>query len=427
MLILGIESSCDDTALALIEEIQPTHKQDNFYTLKGNNGFALAKSNTQSLSLTNIQSSNITSITSLSATQESESSSDFHAKAQILGSVMASQVPLHALFGGVVPELASREHARLIAPLLDRLFQDTSKKIQDVDAIAVTRGPGLLGCLLVGLAFAKSLAFASQKPLIGVNHLHAHLLVAGLENKLEFPALGILVSGGHTHLIQMNSPFDMQVLGKTLDDAAGEACDKFGKTIGLPYPGGAHLDKIGQRGSVDKKLFPRPYTKNNNLDFSFSGLKTAGSAWLDTCMKEQKTAKLSLLDFDQIYDNDFYDSAPQVTKDAAASYLYAIADTLRIKAERAIIQMIKENCNPKSIVLAGGVAANSFVRKVLTEFANTKNLPLLIPRNILCTDNGIMVAYTGLLLAKQGFYHGLDLNAIPRGKVIPDDYKHTPF
>lgn len=195
MLVLGIETSCDDTGLALVDE----------------NG--------------------------------------------LVASVMASQVPIHALFGGVVPELASREHARLIGPLFDRLLQESGKSLQHIDRIAVTRGPGLLGSLLVGVSFAKTLSLAADIPLIGINHLHAHLLAAGLENEIPFPALGVLVSGGHTHLIRMDSPVDMHVLGKTLDDAAGEACDKFGKMLGLPYPGGMYLDKLGQLGDVDKHLF----------------------------------------------------------------------------------------------------------------------------------------------------------------------------
>ena len=358
MLVLGIESSCDDTGLALVDETG------------------------------------------------------------IVASVMASQVPVHALFGGVVPELASREHARLIGPLLDKLWLDSKKNLSDIDYIAVTRGPGLLGSLLVGLAFAKGLAFGANKPLIGINHLHAHLLVAGLENDMQFPALGILVSGGHTHLIQMNSPLDMHVLGKTLDDAAGEACDKFGKTIGLPYPGGAYLDKIGQLGTVDKKLFPRPYIKNQNLDFSFSGMKTAGMTWFE----KHPEAALRLLNFGEQYSDDFFQKTPQITKDGAASYLYAIADTLKIKAERALTSMKENNAPAKSIVVAGGVAANSFVRSVLTDFAVNKKIPLLIPRTALCADNGIMIAYTGFLLAKKGLKHGLDLTAIPRGKPIPHDY-----
>ena len=361
MLVLGIESSCDDTGLALIDDTG------------------------------------------------------------IVASVMASQIPVHALFGGVVPELASREHARLIGPLLDKLWTDSSKKLLDVDYIAVTRGPGLLGSLLVGVAFAKALAFGANKPLIGINHLHAHLLVACLENEVEFPALGLLVSGGHTHLIQMNSPIDMVVLGKTLDDAAGEACDKFGKVIGLPYPGGAYLDKLGQLGTVNKKLFPRPYIRNQNLDFSFSGMKTAGSAWFST----HPEAALTLLDFDENYSDEFFQNAPQITKDGAASYLDAIADTLKIKAERALVMMQAQNTPAKSIIVAGGVAANSFVRQTMSDFAKNKRIPLFIPRTALCADNGVMIAYTGLLLARLGLSHGFDLTAIARGKPIPFDYIST--
>ena len=354
MLVLGIESSCDDTGLALIND------------------------------------------------------------SGLVGSVMASQVPVHALFGGVVPELASREHARFIGPLLDKLLVDTGKKLSDIDRIAVTRGPGLLGSLLVGVQFAKTLSFATGIPLIGVNHLHAHLLVAGLENTLDFPALGILVSGGHTHLIQIESPVTMKVLGKTLDDAAGEACDKFGKMLGLPYPGGAYLDRLAKLGNIDKKLFPRPYTKNENYDFSFSGMKTAAALWL----QENPEAKLPLLPLGKEYTDDFFVNCPQIAKDGAASYLFAMADTLAIKAKRVFKEF-----QPKCIICAGGVAANSFVRSRLSDFANENGLPLYIPKMSFCSDNGIMIAYTGYLLAKHGYFHDLSLSAIARGKPIPQDYQ----
>lgn len=356
MLVLGIETSCDDTGLALFGE------------------------------------------------------------SGLVASVMASQVPVHALFGGVVPELASREHARLIGPLLDKLFADSGKTLRDVDRIAVTRGPGLLGSLLVGVNFAKSLSAAADIPLIGVNHLHAHLLAAGIENNLTFPALGILVSGGHTHLIKMNSPADMQVLGKTLDDAAGEACDKFGKMLGLPYPGGMYLDKLGRLGTADKKLFPRPYTKNDNYDFSFSGMKTAAALWLE----EHEGAKLPLLAIGEKYTDEFFENAPQIAKDGAASYLYAMADTLIIKAKRAMAEF-----KPTCIVVAGGVAANSFVRRQTAEFAEECRLPLYIPKNAFCSDNGIMVAYAGYLLAQMGLCHDIALTAAARGRPVPDDYRRT--
>lgn len=354
MLVLGIETSCDDTGLALVDDTG------------------------------------------------------------LIASVMASQVPVHALFGGVVPELASREHARLIGPLLDKLLADSGKKLQDIDRIAVTRGPGLLGSLLVGVAFAKTLALAADIPFIGINHLHAHLLVAGLENPLEFPALGILVSGGHTHLIKMNSPLDMQVLGKTLDDAAGEACDKFGKMLGLPYPGGMYLDKLGQLGTADPKLFPRPYTKNDNLDFSFSGMKTAAALWLE----QNPEARLPMLGLGEKYTDEFFACADSKAKNGAASYLYAVADTLVIKAKRAA-----QTFRPRCVVVAGGVAANSFVRRQTAEFARDLGVPIYIPKNAFCSDNGIMAAYTGYLLAKMGLCHGNNLTAIARGKPIPNDYK----
>lgn len=354
MLVLGIESSCDDTGLALIDT------------------------------------------------------------SRVIASKIASQIQLHALFGGVVPELASREHARLIGPLQDALFNDAKISLRDVTHIAVTRGPGLMGSLLVGLNYAKALSFVLQKPLIGVNHLHAHLLVAGMEHKLIFPALGVLVSGGHTHLIRMESPTNMIVMGKTLDDAAGEACDKFGKMLGLPYPGGAYLDSLGQMGTVHPRLFPRPYTKNNTLDFSFSGLKTAGLEWV----KKNPEALLPSISLQESYTREVLQKASQISKDGAASYLYAVADTLTIKAKRAL-----ESFDPQCIVVAGGVAANSFVRGKFTELANNANIPLYIPSIELCTDNAIMIAHTGLLLAKEGFYHDLNLTAVARGKIIPNDYQ----
>lgn len=354
MLILGIESSCDETALALVDD----------------NGIRAA--------------------------------------------VVSSQADIHALFGGVVPEIASREHARLIGPLLDCLFQQANfnhDPWNNIDAIAVTRGPGLMGSLLVGIAFAKSLSLAHDIPLIGVDHLQAHLLAAEFENSITWPSLGVLISGGHTHLYRMDSPVDMTVLGKTIDDAAGEACDKFAKAAGLPYPGGALLDALGQRGTADPHLFPRPYTHNDNLNFSFSGLKTAGSLYLsqhseahfppgDTPARE----RLHL--------------ASQELCDTAASYLLAIAETLTIKTSRAMAEF-----SPKSLVVAGGVAANSVIRREFSKLAQERGIPLIIPRLALCGDNAAMVAKAGWHMARAGRFHSLSLSAIPRGQSIPQDWK----
>ncbi len=354
MLVLGIESSCDETALALVDD----------------DG--------------------------------------------VRASVISSQADIHALFGGVVPELASREHARLIGPLLDSLLRQAdlgSDPWKVIDRIAVTRGPGLMGSLLVGVAFAKSLALAHDIPLIGIDHLQGHLLAAQIENDILWPALGVLISGGHTHLYRMDDPVDMTVLGKTIDDAAGEACDKFAKAAGLPYPGGALLDALGKKGTADPHLFPRPYTHNDNLDFSFSGLKTAGALWLS----EHPEARFPAGDTPA---RERLNLASQVLCDAAASYLLAIAETLVIKAGRAM-----ELFRPKSIVVAGGVAANSVVRREFAALAEKRGMPLFIPSLSLCGDNAVMIAKAGWYMAKAKRAHDLSLSAIPRGQVIPQDWK----
>ncbi len=357
MLVLGIESSCDETALALV----------------GDDG--------------------------------------------VKASVISSQADIHALFGGVVPELASREHARLIGPLLDSLFAKAElgpDPWKSIDRIAVTRGPGLMGSLLVGVAFAKALALAHDIPLIGVDHLHGHLLAAGLEHDIAWPALGVLISGGHTHLYRMESPTQMDVLGKTIDDAAGEACDKFAKMAGLPYPGGALLDALGKRGKADPHLFPRPYTHNDNLDFSFSGLKTAGSLWLSQHPEARfpagETPARERLEL----------ASPELC-DAAASYLLAIAETLTIKARRAM-----QSFKPRCLIVAGGVAANSVVRQEFSRLAEEKRIPLYIPPLSLCGDNAVMIARAGWHMAQAGRVHDLSLSAIPRGQAIPQDWQTVP-
>ncbi len=357
MLCLGIESSCDETALALVKD------------------------------------------------------------GKLIDQVLATQIDKHALFGGVVPELASREHYRFMGALYTELMQRNNLTINDIDLIGVARGPGLLGCLLVGLGFAKSLALAGNKNIIGINHLQAHLLAAGLETQLKFPSLGLLVSGGHTHIYNMKSAKEMPILGHTLDDAVGEACDKFAKMLNLPYPGGALIDKMGQslvsQGTeINTKLFTRPYIKNDNIDFSFSGLKTAAQTYLK--------ANPHLIENGLQVKLNGIESASDELKAVCASYLYCIASTLSLKMERAIIKY-KDN-GFKSIIVAGGVAANSFVRSELKILADKYKLELILPALRLCTDNAAMVAYNAYLLGKDGYHHDLRLNAIPRGQIIPDDY-----
>lgn len=350
MLCLGIESSCDDTCLALLE-----------------NG-------------------------------------------KLIGEIRNSQAKLHSLFGGVVPELASREHSRAIGCLYDALAQKYSFEAKDLDLIAVARGPGLLGSLLVGVSFAKALAMGAGVKIIGVDHLQAHLLVADMEDKIEFPALGLLVSGGHTHLYRIEGPDSFTVLGKTLDDAAGEAFDKAGKMLGLPYPAGRHMDELSQDGIVDRGLFPRPYLDNKNFDFSFSGLKTSMQSYLrenpvEPVVFDPMTAKLKM------------GGKEESICDLCASYTSAIVETLAIKTERAID---KEKVF-KSLVMAGGVAANSALRKTMENLAKEKDLNFIVPEVSLCADNAVMIAYAGFILRQKGYSHDLSFEAIPRGRTIPKD------
>ena len=344
MLCLGIESSCDETALALVRG------------------------------------------------------------GELVDAVIASQTDIHALFGGVVPELASREHYRFIGPLYDSLMKRNKLAAGDLDVVAVARGPGLLGSLLVGVAFAKALALGAGARFIGVNHLHAHLMAVGLHQALPWPALGLLVSGGHTEIHLMESPARFTRLGRTLDDAAGEALDKIAKILGLPYPGGILLDALAQRGQADSKLFPRPYLNNDNLDFSFSGLKTAVLASLP---KERP-----------VWHPDMgIDNAPKGLCDLCASINLAVVETLCVKIRRALERMPQID----KLVLAGGVAANFMLRARCRELMRERRGFLLVPPPELCTDNGAMIAYAGALLAEQGLAHRLDMESIARGRSLPDD------
>lgn len=352
MLCLGIESSCDETALALVED------------------------------------------------------------GSLLDAVLASQVDMHALFGGVVPELASREHYRYMGPLYDALMSRNGRTTAELDVVAVSRGPGLLGSLLVGVAFAKGLALASGARLVGVNHLHAHLLAAGLEQELPFPALGLLVSGGHTHLYRMEGPDTFVTLGRTLDDAAGEAFDKAGKLMGLAYPAGRLMDELAAGGDAEAVSFPRPYVHNDTLDFSFSGLKTAAAVFLDSLPEERRWPRPVRTAA----------GAPQVLRDCCAAYTQAVVDTLLIKTGRAL----DRHPDLKTLVLAGGVAANSHLRRQAEALMRRRGGRLVTPSLRLCTDNACMVAYAGWRLAEAGAWHDLALEAIPRGRPIPDDLHHEP-
>jgi N6-L-threonylcarbamoyladenine synthase len=325
----------------------------------------------------------------------------------LIDSVLASQADIHALFGGVVPELASREHCRYIGPLFDELAQRNGIMPKQIDVVSVARGPGLLGSLLVGVAFAKALSLIINAKFLGINHLHAHLLATGLERNFCFPALGLLVSGGHTQLYHIQNLKNFRLIGKTLDDAAGEAFDKVGKMLGLPYPCGCVIDALAVAGAADPHLFPRPCLHNERLDFSFSGLKTAALSCLDK-YPELRNRACSFKNADD---------APDILKNFCASFNLAVVDTLCAKTRRAL------DAYPEihTLLFAGGVASNTLLRARMTELVRRRGGKALSPSPALCTDNAAMIAYAAWLLAEEGFCHTLRMETIARGKPVPDD------
>lgn len=292
----------------------------------------------------------------------------YDSAAGLLAHKLYSQVKLHAEFGGVVPELASRDHIRKTLPLIREVMQIANTSEHDIDAIAYTSGPGLVGALLVGAAVAKSLGYAWQIPTLGIHHMEAHLLAPFLEeNKPEFPFLALLVSGGHTLLVYVETIGKYQILGESLDDAAGEAFDKVAKILGLGYPGGPVLAKLAEQGDSNRFHFPRPMVNRKGLDFSFSGLKTFALNCFNENVKNEQTRA-----------------------DIARAFQDAVVDTLVIKCRRALRQT-----NLRQLVIAGGVSANQELRRKLQLMAEKESAQVFYPRLEFCTDNGAMIAYTG--------------------------------
>ncbi len=306
----------------------------------------------------------------------------------LLGHELYSQVEIHAKYGGVVPELASRDHVRKLIPLIKQLLAKTNIKPNDINGIAYTAGPGLIGALLVGVAVGRSLAWAWQIPAIGVHHLEGHLLATMLESSApSFPFLTLLVSGGHTQLMEVTAIGQYALLGESVDDAAGEAFDKTAKLLGLGYPGGPALAKLATQGNPEVFHFPRPMTKQPGLNFSFSGLKTQVlTTWKNQESKDE-----------------------QVKADIARAFEDAVIDTLIIKCKRAIKQTGLE-----SLVIAGGVGANQRLRESMTVFTKQIGVKLFYPRPIFCTDNGAMIAYAGALRLMKGQSEPLEFSAHPR-------------
>jgi N6-L-threonylcarbamoyladenine synthase len=333
MLVLGIESSCDETAAALVE-----------------NGRV------------------------------------------VLSNVVASQVKTHRGFGGVVPELASREHLRNIGYVVWKAFDDAGKTYADVDGIAVTNGPGLIGSLLVGVSFAKALAYSIKKPLVPVNHVEGHIYSAFIENTaIEYPFLALVVSGGHTSLIYSQSQGQYQSVARTRDDAAGEALDKLAKFLGLGYPGGPIIDKLSKEGNPRRFAFSIPKISDGSLDFSFSGFKTAAlrHIQLSGIKPRRSGGRIS-----------------RAILDLATSYQQAIIDTLVSQTRKAVAKL-----HPRSILLVGGVACNSHLRLTFKKVFEDGTVRVYYPSPGLTTDNGVMIAVAGASRLSSSSSLGLELNA----------------
>ena len=329
MLVMGIETSCDETAVGLVED-----------------------------------------------------------RLVVRANVIASQLELHAPYGGVVPEVAARAHLELLQPTIDRALVEAGARLSDVEGLAVTAGPGLVGALLVGVSAAKGLALARDLPLVGVNHLQAHVVAAQLEfGDLEAPLVALVVSGGHTSIVELDTDGVFHELGATIDDAAGEAFDKIGRFLGLPFPGGPEIDRLARAGDPNAIAFPRAMSRDGTFDMSLSGLKTAVIRYLRRLEDAGEDPNLA---------------------DVAASFQEAIVDvqvekTLGAAAVRGV----------ERIVIAGGVAANSRLRERMAAACADAGIQLLSPSPVLCTDNGAMVAAAGANLLAAGVRSGLELSADP--------------
>lgn len=311
----------------------------------------------------------------------------YDTEAGLRAHTLYSQVAMHADYGGVVPELASRDHVRKLVPLIRECLAQAGLSMQDLDGVAYTAGPGLVGALLVGAATGRALAFALDVPAIGVHHMEGHLLAPLLEDDApQPPFVALLVSGGHTQLVDVRAIGDYELLGETLDDAAGEAFDKTAKMMGLPYPGGPHLARIAQQGRAGVFKFSRPMTDRPGLDFSFSGLKT------QVLLAWQKS-----------------DQSEQTRSDVARGFEEAVTQTLAIKCERALAQT-----GHRSLVVAGGVGANRRLREQLAELASQKNVDVCFPRLEFCTDNGAMIAFAGALRLLAGQHDSAAIQVRPR-------------
>ena len=311
---------------------------------------------------------------------------------QVLSNVISSQIELHKLFGGVVPEIASRKHIEKIDAVIEEALSQADVTLDDIDAVAVTYGPGLVGALLVGVAEAKAIAMAKEIPLVGVHHIEGHIAANYIEHSdLKPPFLALVVSGGHTHLVHVLDYGKFEIVGKTRDDAAGEAFDKVARTLGLGYPGGPQIDKLAKEGNPFAIPFPKAHIKDHPLDFSFSGLKSAVLNYFNSAqMKGEEINKA----------------------DIAASFQNAVVEVLVEHAMKAV-----DTLDIGTFVLAGGVAANGTLREQLALVCDAKGVRFCYPSPIYCTDNAAMIGVAGFYEFQSGTRHGWDLNAIPNVKI----------
>ena len=311
---------------------------------------------------------------------------------EVLSNIISSQIELHKLYGGVVPEIASRKHIEKINPVIREALAEAGMKLEDMDAIGVTYGPGLVGALLVGVAAGQAISYAKNIPLVGVHHIEGHISANYIENKdLEPPFLGMVVSGGHTHLVMVEDYGKYEILGKTRDDAAGEAFDKVARAIGLGYPGGPKIDKLAKEGNPRAIAFPRAHVADAPLDFSFSGLKSSVLNYINSCeMKHQQICRA----------------------DVAASFQAAVVDAI---VSHTILAA--KTYHIDKVALAGGVASNSALRQAMKEKCEAAGLKFYYPSPILCTDNAAMIGCAAYYEYLAGTRHGLDLNAVPNLKI----------
>ncbi len=307
---------------------------------------------------------------------------------EVLSNVIYSQIDLHTLYGGVVPEIASRKHIEKINQVVEKALSDAKVSLEQVSAVAVTCGPGLVGALLVGVSAAKAIAFAAGKPLVGVHHIEGHICANYIENReLEPPFLCLVVSGGHSHLVMVKGYGEYEILGRTRDDAAGEAFDKVARAIGLGYPGGPKVDRISREGNPDAVFFPRAKIGGSDYDFSFSGLKSAVLNYVNGCKMKGE---------------------PVNQADVAASFQKAVVDVLTEHSIHAAVEYKVDK-----LALAGGVASNSHLRDAMREACGRHGIAFYHPSPVFCTDNAAMIGVAGYYEFQKGVRHGWELNAVP--------------